>query len=133
MFDENALVEISESVTSIEQAEARAAHPAPNKVNGSQPPPDRYREVDSKVNLLFRLIRDLKALANRACEAAVRESARATKVEETAAAEVTSRSIISKPSCARKRNKSKGVMTARGHFSPRSIISRRVLTKSRAA
>jgi hypothetical protein len=90
MFDENALVEISESVTRIEQAEARAAHPAPNKVNGSQPPPDRYREVDSKVNLLFRLIRDLKALANRACEAAVRESARATKVEETAAAEVTS-------------------------------------------
>jgi chromosome segregation ATPase len=89
MFDENALFEISEFIK-IEQDETRAAHRAASKANGShRAPAEQYREVDSKVNLLFRLIRDLKALANRACEAAVRESARATKAEETAAAELT--------------------------------------------
>jgi hypothetical protein len=91
MFDENALFELSEAHASVDldQTPAGRENDRSNGSSKGQPAAKPYGEVDSKINLLFKLIRDLKSLANRACEAAVREAARATKIEETAGAELT--------------------------------------------
>jgi chromosome segregation ATPase len=94
MFEENALFEVSEvpnvHESTIEPGIANS-HTGGAITNGHpQPGTKSHQELDSQANLLFGLIRDFKLLADRACDAAVREGRNAAKLEEMASAELTS-------------------------------------------
>jgi chromosome segregation ATPase len=95
MFEENAPFEIAEpptvDATKIEPSSANGNAAASTKAE-SQPQVGwkSHRELDSQANLLFGLIRDFKLLADRACDAAVREARHGAMLKEVASAELTS-------------------------------------------
>ena len=94
MFEENAPFELAEVPI------VNATRIEPTSVNGDacktkansqhQVGSQAHHELDSQANLLFGLIRDFKLLADRACDAAVREARHASTVKEVASAELTS-------------------------------------------
>jgi chromosome segregation ATPase len=95
MFEENALFEISEipavnerkiEPVALDDANAGASKTESRHQIGTK----SHHELSSKANLFFGLIRDFKLLADRACDAAVRESRHSSKLEEMASAELTS-------------------------------------------
>jgi chromosome segregation ATPase len=94
MFEENALFEISELAivkdTGNGHVTAGAALESKSTGSAQQAGEKSALSLDSQANLLFGLIRDLKLLADRACDAAVREARHSSKLEEMASAEVTS-------------------------------------------
>jgi vacuolar-type H+-ATPase subunit I/STV1 len=95
MLEENALFEISESITlkdaKNEPGTCNAAAGSGGSADSQQPADGKSTlGLDSQANLLFGLIRDFKLLADRACDAAVREARHSSKLEEMAGAEITS-------------------------------------------
>lgn len=95
MFEENALSEISELPTlndaRNEPVTVNADAGTGGNADGRQPSGVKSPlELGSQANLLFGLIRDFKLLADRACDAAVREARHSSKLEEMAGAELTS-------------------------------------------
>jgi vacuolar-type H+-ATPase subunit I/STV1 len=93
MFEENALFEIVE-VPTVNGSNVQAVI-AGSDSSGTTESQDHGglkspQELDTQANLFFGLIRDFKLLADRACDAAVREARHASKLEEMASAELTS-------------------------------------------
>jgi chromosome segregation ATPase len=94
MFEENALFEIAEvlNVDGIDSPAAAARGDAQGASTDPrhQPASASPQGLDSQASIFFGLIQDYKLLADRACEAAVREARHAAQIEEMAAAEITS-------------------------------------------
>jgi chromosome segregation ATPase len=95
MFEENAPFEIAEvptvNETKIEPTSANGDAAGNSKADSQhQVGSKSHHELDSQANLLFGLIRDFKLLADRACDAAVREARHAATLKEVASAELTS-------------------------------------------
>jgi chromosome segregation ATPase len=94
MFEENALFEVLQTPTANEAQSEPLTAPATTaqeeKEDSSQQDAPVSPDLASQANVLFRLIRDFKSLADRACDAAIREAEHSSKIEEMAGAEMTS-------------------------------------------
>jgi hypothetical protein len=89
MFEDNALFELSQTL-SVSEAQsgcfAAPAIPSEGEEITQQDADPVSPDVACQANVLFKLIRDLKALADRACDAAIRETEHSSKLEDKIAA-----------------------------------------------